>query len=75
MSSGYGPQPAIAVTKGSPDADGIAAVVAVLTALSRPAVAADQPGARRSEWNSPARRLREPLARGAGGWRASGLPR
>jgi hypothetical protein len=53
----------------------IAAVTAVLTALSRPAGTAGPPRIHRNQWSSPARRMREPLARGAGGWRASGLPR
>jgi Acyl-CoA carboxylase epsilon subunit len=74
MTSGYGSQPVITVTKGNPDPAEIAAVAAVLTALSRPAGPGGPPAASRSGWASPARRLREPLARGAGGWRASGLP-
>jgi hypothetical protein len=67
--------PQLTVVKGQPDAAGIAAVTAVLTALSRPPVSDGPARAHRSEWKSPARRMRQPLLRGTGGWRASGLPR
>jgi hypothetical protein len=74
ISNGDGP--GLIFTTGQPDAAEIAAVTAVLTALSRPASDGAGPRrAHRSQWSSPARRMREPLARGAGGWRASGLPR
>jgi hypothetical protein len=72
----YGSGPRLTVVKGQPDAAEIAAVAAVLTALSRAAGGdAGPPRTHRNQWSSPARRMREPLARGAGGWRASGLPR
>jgi len=67
--------PRLTVVKGQPDAAEIAAVTAVLAALSRPSASASPARTHRSQWESPARRMREPLARGAGGWRASGLPR
>jgi hypothetical protein len=67
--------PRLTVVKGQPDAAEIAAVTAVLAALSRPPGSDGPARAHRSEWKSPARRMREPLSRGAGGWRASGLPR
>jgi acyl-CoA carboxylase epsilon subunit len=73
----YGPGPRITVSGGRPDAHEIAALTAVLTALSRPAEPDGGPRpAIRTPWSSPARRMREPLARGgSGSWRASGLPR
>jgi len=72
----YGSGPRLTVTRGQPDAAEIAAVAAVLTALSRSAAADAGPlRTHRNQWSSPARRMREPLARGAGGWRAGGLPR
>jgi Acyl-CoA carboxylase epsilon subunit len=74
-SADYGSGPRLTVVKGQPDADEIAAIAAVLTALSRPARTADPHRTHRNPWSSPARRLREPLARSAGGWRDSRLPR
>ena len=65
----------LTVVKGQPDAAEIAAVTAVLTALSRSSAGAGPARIHRSQWNSPSRRMREPLLRSAGGWRASGLPR
>ena len=50
----------------------IAAIVTVLSALGGSAPAA-KPA--RSQWSDPARHLRRPLTHGAGGWRASALPR
>jgi acyl-CoA carboxylase epsilon subunit len=67
--------PRLTVVKGQPDAAEIAAVAAVLTALSRPAGPAGPPRPHRNPWSSPARRMREPLSRSAGGWRDSRLPR
>ena len=71
----YASGPRLTVVKGQPDAAEIAAVAAVLTALSRPAGPAGPPRTHRKPWSSPARRMREPLARSAGGWRDSRLPR
>jgi hypothetical protein len=71
----YASGPRLTVVKGQPDAAEIAAVAAVLTALSRPAGTAGPPRTHRKPWSSPARRMREPLARSAGGWRDSRLPR
>src|SRR5262249_43913066 len=71
MESGPGPRPP--VTRARPDGAETAAVAAVLPALSRSAAADAGPRrTHRNQWSSPARRMREPLARGAGGWRASG---
>jgi uncharacterized LabA/DUF88 family protein len=74
-SADYGSGPRLTVARGQPDAAEIAAVAAVLTALSRPARTADPHRTHRNPWSSPARRMREPLARSAGGWRDSRLPR
>jgi len=50
----------------------VAAIVAVFSALG----AGDAPAPRRTpEWNRPARLTRTTHRHGAGGWRASGLPR
>jgi hypothetical protein len=68
------PAPALAIVRGNPSAEQIAAVVAVLAARARPAEA-PTPRTMRSEWSSRSRLLRAPLARGRGGWRASALPR
>ncbi len=63
--------PAIRVESGSPTAEEIAVLVAVLAAGG----GAGEPEAprRRSAWSDPSWRLIGPEAR-AGGWRASGLP-
>ena len=60
---------------GNPSAEEIAALVAVLAARTAPAGPGGEAGRPRSEWAAKYRLLREPLARGAGGWRASALPR
>ena len=74
MNNGSGPR--LTVVKGQPDAAEIAAVAAVLTALSRSAGTDAGPRrTHRNPWSSPTRRMREPLARSAGGWRDSRLPR
>ena len=59
----------------NPDAtpEEIAALVAVFSALG--GGAPDRTPRPAPEWSRPARRLRQPLAHGAGGWRSSGLPR
>ena len=66
--------PVLAVVRGNPSAEEIAALVVVLTARTGPAsagAAAARPG---SAWSARSRLLREPLPRGPGGWRASALP-
>jgi hypothetical protein len=63
------------VVRGDASAEEVAALVAVLSALR--SAQADRPGdgrRPRSEWGSPERKLRPPLAAGPGGWRSSGLP-
>ena len=66
------PAPFLRVIRGDASPEEVAAVVAVLAALRAPAPAPARP---RREWNAPRRMVRRPLAHGAGGWRASGLPR
>ena len=64
--------PALRVVKGDPTPEELAALVAVIGAMG----GGEAPAPRRtSAWSAPRRRHREPLHHGAGGWRASGLPR
>jgi hypothetical protein len=73
-------EPELVVVHGSPSAEDIAALVAVLAALPRQAWPQPAPGggqgeAGRSEWLARYQTMREPLRRGPGAWRASALPR
>jgi len=54
----------------TPDAtpEEVAAIVAVFAAMGGDAAAPEKP---RSEWASPARRMRQPLAHYRGAWQAS----
>lgn len=64
--------PLLRVVGGDATPEEIAALVAVFAALG----SGEAPAARRApEWQSPHRKVRETLAPGPGGWRASGLPR
>ena len=64
--------PALRVVRGDPTPEELAALVAVLGAMS----GEEAPAPRRtSVWSSPARRHREPHRHGAGRWWASSLPR
>lgn len=58
----------------TPDAtpEEVAAVVAVFAAMGGEAPAPEKP---RSEWASPARRMRTTVPHGRGAWRASALGR
>jgi len=67
--------PVIAIVAGSPTAEEIAALVAVLRALAAPGTAAGAGRTIRSEWSARSRLMRQPLSCGPGGWRASALPR
>lgn len=72
--------PVLKIVRGNPSADEIAALVTVLTAVSRPAPVAGPaetvPAETvRSEWGAKSRMMRAPLRRGPGAWRASALPR
>lgn len=67
------PRPLLRVVKGDPTPQEIAALVAVLSATA--AQPAEEPPPARSEWASPARRMRPVLRPGPGAWRASAWPR
>jgi hypothetical protein len=64
--------PLLRVVKGDPSPEELAALVAVLASLGGPS----DPAPRRTPvWNAPQRLVRATHRHGAGGWRASGLPR
>ncbi len=67
--------PRLAIVAGDPSAEEVAAVVAVLSVLLESAGAPGAGETVRYGWSDRSRLLREPLARGTGGWRASALPR
>jgi hypothetical protein len=73
--SGPAAEPALAIVRGNPSAEDIAAVVTVLSARLQPAGATGAGQAARSRWSARSRQLRAPLLRGPGAWRASALPR
>jgi len=64
-------RPVLRVVHGTPSPSELAALVAVVTAMT----GVDDPGAGRprSSWSAPYRMVRRPLA--PGGWRASFAPR
>jgi hypothetical protein len=66
------PQPVLAVLRGEPTPDELAALLVVLA--SRPHARSAAAGQRPSLWSSPGQMLRAPLVPGPGAWRASGLP-
>jgi hypothetical protein len=68
-------EPRLTIVRGDPTPEQIAALVAVLTARLQSAGQARAGAAPRSGWSSRSRMMREPLSRGPGAWRASGLPR
>jgi len=71
-----GQAPALAIVRGNPSAEEIAAVVTVLSARARSAGSQTRRGeSGRKEWSARYRLLRQPLVRAPGGWRASALPR
>ena len=70
--SAEGAPPVLRVLHGDPSAEDLAALVAVLAAASAVPVDAGQPPGERSQWATPARLLRQPVA--PTGWWASGLP-
>jgi hypothetical protein len=75
---GPGTVPYLRVVRGDATPEEIAALVATLTAVAAAArarsVAETASAAVRSNWNSPARRLRAPLSPAPGAWRRSALP-
>ena len=67
-------RPVLRVVSGSPTAEELAALTAVVAAAS---VAAVEPAAepdRRGRWADPAAGLRRPLLAGPNGWRAAAWP-
>jgi hypothetical protein len=68
-------EPALAIVRGNPSAEDIAAIVTVLSARLTPAAATGAGQATRSGWSARSRQLQAPLVRGPGAWRASALPR
>jgi hypothetical protein len=67
--------PVLAVVKGCPSAEQIAALVAVLAARRASAMAPAAPPASRFGWSSRSAQLRVPVQASPGGWRASARPR
>jgi hypothetical protein len=65
-------RPVLRVVRGDATPEEVAALVAVVSALSAPA---ETPKRRRPEWSAPHRVQRRALPHGPGGWRASALPR
>jgi hypothetical protein len=65
-------RPLLRVLKGEPTAEELAALTAVVAAMSqrRPRRRTTPVGA----WASPVDRVRRPLQTGPGGWRAAGRP-
>jgi acyl-CoA carboxylase epsilon subunit len=64
--------PLLRVVKGEPDAEELAALVAVVASLGSSAAT---PPRRTPEWNANHRMQRVVRLAGPGAWRASGLPR
>jgi Acyl-CoA carboxylase epsilon subunit len=67
--------PVLAIVRGNPSAEQIAAVVTVLSARAGQAGRTRTAETARYGWSARSRLLRAPTARGPGGWRASALPR
>jgi hypothetical protein len=65
-------RPLLRVVRGNPTPEELAALLAVVTA--RGSAAEEPEAAVPSRWASRSIGLRRPLPRGAGAWRASGLP-
>jgi hypothetical protein len=65
--------PLLRIVTPSTTPEEVAAMVAVLSALS--SGDDDRPRRRRTEWNSPYRQVRPFYSHGPGGWRSSGLPK
>ena len=66
------PAPLLAVTRGVPTPDELAAVLVVLA--SRPAAPASRGSASPSSWSAKSRLVRAAVRPGPGAWRASALP-
>jgi hypothetical protein len=66
------PTPLLAVTRGVPTPDELAALLVVLA--SRPAGPASRGSASPSSWSAKSRLVRAAVRPGPGAWRASALP-
>jgi len=66
-------QPFLRIVHGDATPEEVAAIVAVLSAVGGGSSA--PPRRPRPAWSAPERAVRRTLPHGAGGWRASGLPR
>jgi hypothetical protein len=66
------PVPLLAVTRGVPTPDELAALMVVLAGR---ATDPSSGAARQSSWSAKSRMLRAPVRPGPGAWRASALPR
>jgi hypothetical protein len=64
--------PPLVLIKQDATPEEIAALTAVLTAMTGPERSAQQP---RREWGAPYRKVRPALSPSPGGWKASALPR
>ncbi|PZS18465.1 MAG: hypothetical protein DLM57_06305 [Pseudonocardiales bacterium] len=67
-------QPALRIVRGAPTPEELAAVTALVTAVSSGAGAAAsdaRPGPREGRWNDPGASHRRPWRPGPGAWRAS----
>ena len=69
---GSAPVPVLAVTRGAPTAEELAALLVVLA--SRPAGPAGGGEASLSSWSAKSQMLRAAVRPGPGAWRASALP-
>jgi hypothetical protein len=68
-----GERPPLRLVRGDASPEEVAALLAVLSAAS--AGEPEAPTRHTSQWSSPARAVRRPIAPGAGAWRASAWPR
>jgi hypothetical protein len=66
-------RPPLRLVRGDASPEEVAALLAVLSAAS--AGEPEAPTRHTSQWSSPARAVRRPIAPGAGAWRASAWPR
>ena len=66
--------PHLRVVRGDPSPEEVAALVAVVSALTAAGGTGDG-RVTRPVWSAPQRSHRAPLAPGRGGWRSSALPR
>jgi hypothetical protein len=67
-------KPMLRVVRGTPDELELAALTAVVASLRAAPAAAAEEAQPESRWADKARLMRGALPKGAGAWRASGLP-